>query len=378
MTIQSSKVWHNERFHPLRIEIEDGIITGIHSHDRSMVDEDYGDAMIIPGMVDIHAHGYMGSDCNHATCEWLSKWVNYYPTEGVTSIAATTSSVNEELLLRSMDTIATFMETPHAGANILGIYAEGPLLNTKFKGAQSIDAIVKPSVEVLKKYEKASKGKLVYCCIAPEIDDGLVAVKYAASRGIRVAIGHSEASLDICRDAKNAGVCSFTHVFNGMPGLHHRKPGPVGAAMYFDDMYAEIIGDGTHVDMAVVRIFGNIKGKDRLILVSDSAQSKGLSPGEHNLPGRHVFLDEHGVAKLSNGTIAGGSGKMNELLRNLVEKAALDEVTAINAATCNPLKMLGLADCKGYIAVGYDADIAVLAHDYTVVQTLVRGKKQIT
>jgi len=377
MIIQSKKVWYREKFQPLQILLERGKITSVQEYDKCMPDVDYEDSMIIPGLVDIHTHGYDGLDCNHATEEWLSKWVQYLPSEGVTSILATTSSVAEEKILNSMAIIAKAIERYSQGAQILGINTEGPLINPKFRGAQNLEAVMKPTIETVKKYQQAADGKLLYCAIAPEMDDDFATIKYCHSQGIKVAIGHSCATFSQCSEAQTSGADAFVHTFNGMPSLHHRELGPVGTAMYMDDMYAEIIGDGIHVDLKAVNILGRLKGKDHLILVSDAVQIKGLAPGEYYMPGRHVFLDEDGVGRLPNGTIAGGTGKMNKLLCNLIVGAGLPEEIAINAATCNPLKLLGLTNSKGYIEKGYDADITVLDADYLVLQTYVMGKPQL-
>lgn len=377
MIIQSTRVWYKERFQPLQIEISGSKIVGIFEYGRISGAEDYGNLKIIPGMVDIHNHGYEGLDCNHATKEWLRKWVRHLPSEGVTSILATTSTAPESSMLEGMRNIASVISEAPKGARILGVYSEGPLISSKFRGAQDINNLVKPTINIIDKYQEACGGNLLYCCIAPEEDNDMKVIKYCTSKGIRVAIGHSGASFFQCTLARSAGAKSFAHTFNGMQGLHHREPGVAGAAMYYDDMYAEVIGDGIHVDLNVVNILGKIKGKDKLILVTDSAQVKGLPPGEYWMPGRHVYLGEDGVGRLENGTIAGGTGKMNMLLCNLIEKAHLDEATSINAATCNPLKMLGLDQSKGYIEKDYDADLTILADDYSVCQTFVLGEKML-
>jgi len=377
MIIQSKKVWHREKFQPLQLVLEADKIADVLACGTHIPDVDYGEAMVIPGLVDIHAHGYSGLDCNHATEEWLHKWIHYLPSEGVTSVLASTSSVAEAQILKSMATIAYVIENHPPGAQVLGIYAEGPLINPEFRGAQNLEAVTKPTIETIKRYQKAANGKLLYCAIAPEMDDDFMTTKYCISQGIKVSIGHSTATFNQCKAARDAGAEAFVHTFNGMPSLHHRELGPVGSAMYMDDMYAEIIGDGVHVDLKAVNILGRLKGKDHLILVSDATQIKGLAPGEYHMPGRHVFLGEDGVGRLPNGTIAGGSGKMNELLYNLIVRAGIPEVIAVNAATCNPLKLLGFADCKGYIKKGYDADIAVLDADYSVMQTYVLGQQQL-
>ena len=376
--MQSTRVWFAETFKPLQLVLEDSKIIEIAEHGKYKSGVDYANAMILPGLIDIHAHGYYGNSCNHATADWLAKWMAYLPTEGVTGVLATTSSVEEKTLLSSMEVIAKAMDKPLGGAQILGINAEGPLLNPTYKGAQALECLALPSPAIIDKYRKATSEKLRYLCIAVEMDEDLKATKYAYEKGISIAIGHSDASLSLCKQAMKAGASSFVHTFNAMPPLNHRNPGPVGAAMYLEEAYAEVIGDGLHVDFSVVNILGKLKGKDRLILVSDSANGKGLPAGDYKLPGRHIVMGEDGTCRLfSSDTLAGGTGKMNEMLYNLIYKAKLDQVAAINAATCNPLQMLGLAKEKGYLKVGYDADITILDKDFSVLQTFVQGIKQL-
>lgn len=377
MVIRSTRVWHKEVFRPLEIEIEGSQIVNVLPYGTCGTALDYGDCSVIPGLVDIHNHGYDGLDCNHATSPWLRKWLAYLPEEGVTSILAATSSSPEETMLEGMRAIADAIDERPRGTQILGVYSEGPMISFPFRGAQNEAYLVRPSAARVEKYQDASRGYLRYCCIAPEEDKGMAAIRYCAEKGIRVSIGHTGASFCQCTLAREAGAVSFAHTFNGMRGLQQREPGTVGAAMYYDDMYTEVIGDGIHVDFHVVNILGRLKGKDKLILVTDSVQIKGLSPGEYHMPDRDVILGEDGAGRLPSGSIAGSTAKMNELLRNLIEHAHLPEAIAINAATCNPLKMLGLDRRKGYIAVGYDADIAVLNSDYSVRQTYVMGESML-
>ncbi len=377
MFLKSKRVWLEERFQPMQIRVEGGKITGLLPYDQPADALDYGDLRILPGLIDIHNHGYLGGDSNHATADWLRKWVSYLPSEGVTSLLATTSSAPEDTMLRGMAAIADAIEQHPRGAEILGVYSEGPLISVEFRGAQDEACIVKPTPEKITQYQNACRGRLVYCCIAPEMDEELAATRFCVGQGIRVSLGHTGATFDQCAAARAAGAVSFAHTYNAMRGLHHREPGTLGAAMYFKDMYAELIGDGVHVDFRAANLLARLKGKDRLILVTDSVQIKGLPPGEYHAQDRHVFLGEDGVGRLPNGSIAGSAARMNRLLGNLIDKAGVPEVTAINAATCNPVEMLGLADRKGYIRSGWDADLVVLEDDYAVRQTYCLGEAML-
>jgi len=378
MIIQSKKVWFDEAFRPLQLEISGSKITKVMPYGSSLVDKDYGDLMITPGLIDIHNHGYNGNDTNHADEKWLKEWMNYLPTEGVTSTVPSTSSASEEDIFKGLNAVANVIDEDPKGAKILGTYSEGPFMSTNFNGAQDLKYRVVPTKETYDNYQKAARGHLIYVMVAPEeLDEDMSFIKYCVANGTVVAIGHTGASFEICTKARAAGAKSFTHTFNGMLGLHHRQPGVVGAAMYYDDMYAEIIGDGVHVRSEVANILARVKGKDKLITVTDSVQIKGLPAGRRQMKDRFVIIGEDGVGRLENGTLAGSSAKLNMLLKHQIEVALIPEITAINSVTCNPARLLNVSNRKGYLRVDYDADIAVFNKDYTLNQTYVMGEEML-
>ena len=376
MIIQSKNVWVDEQFQEAQVEIEDGKIKGIYAYNEKTVDEDFGDKKILPGLVDIHNHGYCGKTANNATPEWLRDWAAYLPAEGVTSFLATTSAAPLEVMLPSFEIIRDMIKENPKGAHILGINSEGPLISKEFKGAQSEEYLVKPEVSTFKHWQELAGGHIIYVTIAPEKDDNYDLIRYVTENGWVASAGHTGAVMEEIRAAREAGIKAFTHTYNGMRGLHHREPGVVGAAMRFDDLYAELIGDGVHVHNDAAYILAKIKGKDKLILVTDSVAIKGLPPGVYEDGFRKCTIGEDGVGRLENGTIAGSSNKQNMVLRNVIVNAGVDEVTAINAATINPLTMLKIEN-KGLLKMGYDADITVLDHDYEAVQTYVSGEAML-
>ena len=373
MIIQSKNVWVDEKFTPAQVEITNNKISNIYDYNEKAVDVDYGEDKILPGLVDIHNHGYMGKMCNEATEEWLNEWVAYLPTEGVTSFLATTSTSPLEKMLPSFEVVNKVMQQKPKGAIILGINSEGPLISKEFKGAQDERYLVKPEVETFKHWQELAGGNIIYVTIAPEKDDNHELIKYCTENGVVVSIGHSGATFAEVKKAKDSGAKAFTHTFNGMRGLHQREAGVAGAAMTFDDMYAELIADNKHVVNETAYILAKAKGKDKLIIVTDSVAIKGLPPGEYRSASRVCTIGEDGIGYLPDGTLAGSSNKMNLVLKNAIEGANIDLVTAISASTINPLKMLNI-DNKGLLKVGYDADIVVLDKDYVPIQTYVAGE----
>ena len=359
MIIQSTRVYFEEKLQPRQVVIEDGKIKEVLPYGLMEGAKDYGDLMILPGLVDVHNHGYDGLDANHATVEWLEKWAKYLPSEGVTSTLATISSAPKEDLISGLTNIKKYMANPVKGAHILGVYEEGPFISEKFRGAQSLDCKITASKEVIDEFNETCGGNLKYVMIAvEELNEDYSVVAYCREKGMRVALGHTGAKFEQCEKAIAHGATSFTHTFNGMLGLHHREPGTAGAAMYFDDCYAELICDGIHVEKHVANVLARINGNDKLILVTDAVAIKGLKPGVYVTKGRTTYIGEDGVGRLENGTLAGSCNTMNHILDFAIHEANIDVTTAINASTINPCRMLGV-NTKGLIASGYDADIAV-------------------
>ena len=376
MRIQSTRVWINEQFVPAQLVLENDKLKAIEPYDAQPADKDYRDLRILPGLIDIHCHGYNGLDCNYATREGLVRWIEYLPQDGVTSFLATTSTAPESNLLQSFALISDVMEEHHRGARIMGIHVEGPQISHEFKGAHNPYLIQKPNIEQFERYQQAARGNIQMICIAPEKDDDHQLIRYCTAHGVEVAIGHTGAQFDECARALQDGAKSFTHTFNGMLGLQHREPGTAGAAMYFDDAYAELIADGVHVHYAAASILGRIKGKDRLIAITDSVQIKGLKPGFYHMQGRDVIVGDDGCGRLPSGKLAGSSNRMNIMLKNLIEMMKLPLATAINDATINPARRMGWTH-KGLIAEGYDADLCILNGDYSPAQVYVMGEEML-
>ena len=378
MIIQSKNVWINECFRPCQIEIENNRIKALYSYNEKSVDYDYGERKILPGLIEIHSHGMKGQDASHATHKWVREWMKVLPYEGVTSITPAISTAPEADILKSLSIFDEVIKEGYAGSKIIGIYSEGPFVSEKFKGAQDSKYRIIPDKIVLDKYQKASGNRMKYIMVAPEeLDEDMTFIKQCVSQGIRVTLGHTGATFDICEKAREAGAVCFTHTYNGMLGLNHREPGTVGAVLYFDDMYAELIGDGVHVSKVAATILARLKGKDRLISITDSNRCKGLSLGKVNLFGRNIIVCEDGVARLEDGTIAGSASCLNQILKNEIENFGFEEDLAINSVTCNPARMLGIDDEVGYIKPNYRADLAILNSDYSVCQTYVDGVAMI-
>ena len=376
--IKSRRVWLEGQFMPARIVISEGKIEQVLSYHTGAADEDYGDRRILPGFIDIHTHGAYGFDTNDGEPEGLKAWARRLPEEGVTSFLPTTVTSLLPVLKKALANVASVAETGYEGAEILGVHLEGPYLNMEYKGAQPPEAVAKASVEEFQAYQTAAGGMIRYITLAPEHDEDYALTKYCRRTGVVVSMGHSSASFEQAVMAVANGVTSMTHVYNGMTGYHHRKPGLVGAAFRLRELYGELIADGFHSHLAAINAFFHEKERGRGILITDSMRAKGLPPGDgYSLGGHPVTVDEQGVARLTGtDTIAGSTLRMNEGLRILVEEALVPFDTAVNACTVNPAECLGIDNRKGKLCAGYDADIVVLNEDYSVEAAFCRGRKQ--
>ena len=379
MIIQSKKVWIADQFIAAQIEMDGGKITGIYPYGTKEADVDYGDKRIVPGFIDVHCHGAFTFDTNDAHKEGLRNWTKNIVSEGVTAFLATTITQSEEVLTDAGANVAKVMEEGYEGAEILGIHFEGPYLDMKYKGAQPEQHIVNGTIEQFERYQAAAKGNIRYITMATETDADFELTRYLADRGVVVSIGHSAATYEqACMAYANGAKC-LTHVYNGMTPFNHRANGLVGAAFRLRTMYGEIICDGNHSTPAALNMFFMSKGPDYSIMVSDALMAKGTPIGSHHIfGGNEIEIYPDGSAHLvSTKGLAGSTLKLNEGLRILVEEALVPFNYAINACTLNPANCLGIADRKGSIRVGKDADIVVLDKDYAVVQTYCMGEAKL-
>lgn len=379
MLLQSKKVWIADQFIPAQIEIDDNKITNIYNYNEKNDALDYGDRRIVPGFIDIHCHGAYGFDTNDANEQGLRNWTKGIVNEGVTAILATTITQSKEVLTNAVANVAKVVEEGYDGAEILGIHFEGPYLDMEYKGAQPKEYITKPTVREFQAYQRAAKGLIKYVTLATEADEDHELTEYLFNNGIVASIGHSAATYEEAILAFAHGARSQTHVYNGMTPFNHRKNGLVGAAYRVRGMYGEVICDGNHSTLPALYNFFNAKGPDYGIMVTDALMAKGYEPGTRfTFGGNEIEIYEDGSAHLvETKGLAGSTLRMNEGLRILVEEAMVPFNYAINSCTINPARCLGIDRRKGRIGVGYDSDLVVLNHDYSVHQTYCLGKAML-
>lgn len=328
--------------------------------------------IVIPGFVDKHIHGANNADFMNPTKEDLKKIVSAVVKEGTTSLLATTMTQSMEAITASVKNIGEYIDEKHSGVEILGIHLEGPYVSLKFAGAQPPSYIIQCDIESFKKLNEASNNHISQVSLACE-ENGLPFVKYLVENNIVASIGHSNSPCDLVIEAADMGAKSITHTYNASRGIHHRDIGVTGAAMIDDRFNCELICDLIHVSGPAIKLLFKAKGKDNICLITDSIEAKYMPDGKYSLGGQPVFV-ENNAARLENGTLAGSTLKMNEGVRNFMNTLNLSLEDAVDCATINPAKVLGVADRKGSIELGKDADLVVVDEHMNVYMTICRGE----
>lgn len=333
--------------------------------------EDFSGKIIAPGLVDTHVHGYQNVDITDGKPGDLNIMSKGILEMGVTSFLPTTLTSSFEILSNAVETIGKEYKDVE-GAKVQGIFMEGPFFTEKYKGAQNPAYMSDPSIEKLEKWQELSGGLIKKIAIAPERKGVEEFIKRAKEMGVYVALAHSDASFDQAMSAVNAGANIFIHLYNGMRGLHHREPGMVGAAMY-SDAYAELICDGHHVHPAAAGIAMKAKGHDNILLVTDCMMAGGLGDGESRL-GEFKVIVKDGMAKLETGSLAGSILKLKDGVKNVYDWKIADKKQAVDMATVNAAKSVGIDDVCGILKEGRKADFIVLNDDLSLEKTFLDGK----
>ena len=344
------------------IEIEDGKILRV-GKDLPRKEEDLavdcaGSYTVVPGFVDVPIHGCAGADTCDATREALEAMAAFLLAHGVTSFCPTTMTTSRETIQAALLVAKDMMDHPmEGGARVVGVNMEGPFIAKERKGAQKEEDIVPPDFPLFQRFYEESGGIVRLVDVAPEQPGGLDFVE-KASQLCTVSIAHTTADYDQAKAAFDKGVTHATHLFNAMSGLHHRKPGVVGAV--FDDsrVRGELICDGFHIHPAVLRAAFQLLG-DRALIVSDSMRANGMPEGEAFDLGGQMVTVHQGKALLPDGTIAGSVTNLHQEIKNLVSFGVPFE-QAVKAATLLPARAIGLDGEIGSIAPGKRADLVVL------------------
>ena len=330
--------------------------------------------VVVPGFIDQHIHGAGGADAMDGDLTALQTIAETVVAEGTTSFLATTMTQSVENITKAMKAVKEYREADvKTGARVAGIHLEGPFIAAKFKGAQPLEYVVTPDIGTFDCYNAASGNAIRIVSLAPEVDGANALIKHLALNGIVASVGHTAATCADVEQAIAAGANNVTHTYNAQTPLHHREIGVVGSAMLFDELNCELIADTIHVSVPAMKMLVKNKPDDKISLITDAMRAKGLPDGVSELGGQTVYVKK-GEARLADGTLAGSVLKMNDAIRNMVTKVGVPFTKAIDFATKNPARMLGIDHETGSIAVGKKADFAVLDENYEVILTVREGE----
>ena len=371
MIISGGKVFSGAGFEERDVLVEGDVFARELQGERSSQETlDVSGCWVIPGLIDVHFHGAMGHDFCDAEDAGIAAIARYEASQGVTAIFPTTMTLPEERLIPIVGAIAAHACAPDEAA-IAGINMEGPFIAPGKVGAQNPAYVRGATAAEFARWQEAAQEKIKLVDVAPEEEGNLDFIREVSNK-VRVSVAHTCATYDDTRAAFEAGARHMTHLYNAMPSLHHRNPGPIAAAADRDDVTCEIIADGVHIHPSMVRLAFRLF-PDRMILISDSLRACGLGDGTFELGGQEFTVNGN-RATIANGSLAGSVSSVMACLRTAVTRMGIPLVDAVRAATVTPARALGVYGERGSIEAGKVADCVVLDADLAVKHVVLRGK----
>ena len=326
---------------------------------------------VAPGLIDLHIHGYLGRDVCDGDEDSMKTISKGLLANGVTGYLPTTMTVDMKVIRKSLEVCRSLMNESRSwdGSAILGVHAEGPFISEGKKGAQDAKYILKPDASFVKEYSDVIK----IITLAPETDENDFSAirEICKDTDVTVSMGHTSADYDTAMASTRAGVRHATHLFNAMTPLAHRAPGVVGAALN-SDVSCELIVDTFHVSAALYDMLFKLKGR-KLCFITDCLPAGGLPYGEYTLGGAKIVYRDI-VCRLEDGTVAGSVLHLNEGVWNAFTNSSIPLHECVNCASLNPATVLGIADRKGSIEVGKDADVIITDGNFKVMKTIIAGE----
>ena len=352
--------------------IEDGFIRKIDRHisisgSEKLIDID--GKYICPGFIDVHVNGGVGVDFANTDLNGLLKAVSFHNSHGTIAMLPTCVSSPIKKLREFLEVVR---EAGKRDSSVIGAHLNGPFVSSKRAGAMNSEYILQPSLDNLDMIMEGFEGVVKIMTIAPEEPNGVELVKSLLSKGIIPSLGHSDASFSDTEKAYEYGLRHFTHFYNAMRPFSHREPGAIGFGLINDDMTMELIVDKFHVHYAMIRLLLRLGGLNRICLITDATGAAGRPDGRYML-GDVEIVARNGAVLTKDGISSGSSLTMDQALANFIEVSGLELLQAIKTVSENPAKLLGIAESKGTVEEGKDADLVVLDNSFHVSLTMIRG-----
>ncbi|MCQ4046390.1 N-acetylglucosamine-6-phosphate deacetylase [Streptantibioticus rubrisoli] len=325
---------------------------------------------IVPGFVDIHVHGGGGASFSAGTAEEALTAIGTHRAHGTTTLLASTVTGDLDDLARQAAALSELVEQ----GELAGIHFEGPFISRHRCGAHQPTLLRDPDPADVRKLVDAARGTARMMTLAPELPGGLDSVRLLVEHGVIAAVGHTDGDYDATLKAIDAGATVATHLFNAMPGLAHRAPGPVAALLQDERVTVELINDGVHLHPSVLELAFRSAGARRVAFITDAMGAAGMSDGLYPLGPMRVEVKD-GVARLvEGGSIAGSTLTLDTAFRRAVTVDQLPVEQVVQAISATPAKLLGLYDSIGSLEVGKDADLVVLDDEFALVGVMRKGE----
>ena len=325
---------------------------------------------IVPGFVDIHNHGGGGASFTSGTAEEILTGVRTHRLHGTTTVVASTVTENLDTLARQAGLLAELVEQ----GDLAGIHYEGPFISPCRKGAHDEGLLRHPDPADVRKLVEAGRGAVRMVTLAAELPGAIESVRLLAELGVIAAIGHTDGGYEQTREAIDAGATVATHLFNAMPALHHREPGPIAALLEDERVTVELINDGTHLHPSILELAFGSAGASRVAFITDAMDAAGFGDGMYDLGPMKVEVLE-GVARLvEGGSIAGSTLTLDTAFHRAVTIDRIPVGDVVQSISANPARLLGLADRIGSLEPGKDADLVVLDEAYDLVGVMRKGE----
>jgi N-acetylglucosamine-6-phosphate deacetylase len=325
---------------------------------------------VVPGFVDLHNHGGGGASFTSGTVEDVLKGVHTHRLHGTTTLVASTVTGEMDFLAERAGLLSELAEQ----GDIAGIHFEGPFISPCRKGAHSEDLLRHPDPADVRKLIDAARGRAKMLTLATELPGGLDSVRLLAEHGVIAAIGHTDATYEQTVEAIDAGATVATHLFNAMPGLGHRAPGPIAALLEDERITVELINDGTHLHPAALELAFHRAGADRVAFITDAMDAAGFGDGRYMLGPLEVEVRDSVARLVEGGSIAGSTLTLDRAFKRSVSVDGISVEDTVRALCANPARLLGMADTVGSLEPGKDADLVVLDADFDLKGVMRKGE----